>query len=157
MSSRTLELRNTLVGVPAPASVEVGPRLAAAAIDFVAIGAIAVVAGLCAHVVLLVMPKAFLAREWAVLWTVSVAVAALYLVYFWGYEGATPGQKMLGLCVTSIRAIDEKPRIGIGRAVLRLIGFAAGSVLLVGLLVAILRWDRRAFHDLLADSVVVAR
>ena len=157
MSARTFELRNTLVGVPTPASVEIGPRMAAAAIDFVGIGAIAVVAGLCAHVVMLLLPASFLAREWAVLWTVSVAAASLYLVYFWAYEGATPGQKMLGLCVTSMKAIDEKPRIGLGRALLRLIGLAAGSVLLVGLLVAILRWDRRSLHDLIADSVVVAR
>jgi len=157
MSSRTLELPNTLVEAAAPTSVDIGLRVAAAAIDFVVIATVAVVAGMCAHLVLLLLPKSFLAREGPVLWVVAGLIAGIYLVYFWGLEGSTPGQSMLGLCVTRPGTLETKAPIGMGRALIRLVGLAAGSVLLVGLLVAILRWDRRALHDVIADSVVVAR
>ena len=42
-----------------------------------------------------------------------------------------------------------------GRAFLRLVGFTAGNILLVDMIVAFLHRDRRALHDLLADSIVV--
>jgi uncharacterized RDD family membrane protein YckC len=98
-----------------------------------------------------------MAYESVALGAAAALIAAIYFVYFWGQEGATPGLKLLGLCVTRPGTLQTKAPIGIGLAALRLVGFAAGAVLFVGFLVEVMRWDRRALHDLLADSIVVPR
>jgi len=157
MTTRTLELPTTLEHAHAPVSADIGLRAAATAIDLVVVGTVAIAAGLCAHLILLLLPQSVLAVESLALAAATILIAALYFVYFWGYEGATPGQKMLGLCVTRPGTLETRQPIGVGRAALRLAGFAAGAILLVGLLVAVLRWDRRALHDVIADSIVVPR
>ena len=156
MSSGTLGLPGTLTAASPPASAELPIRLAATAVDIVLVGTVAVLAGLAAHLVIAVLPAAVAKAE---TWVVAVLVAAVvadYFVYFWGREGATPGKKLMGLTVTRPGTLDTRAPIGIGRAALRLIGMTAGNVLFVDLLVAFLHRDRRALHDLLADSIVVA-
>jgi uncharacterized RDD family membrane protein YckC len=111
---------------------------------------------LAAHLVIAVLPAAVAKAE---TWVVAVMVAAVvadYFVYFWGREGATPGKKLMRLTVTRPGTLDTLAPIGVWRAALRLIGMTAGNVLFVDLLVAFLHRDRRALHDLLADSIVVA-
>ena len=139
-----------------------GPRLAAAAIDALIV-AVAQAA--------LVAPGAFyFSRMFGtdektlpaepgflpILLSVAlVVVAALigagYYVYFWGVKGATPGKRFLGLVVQS--ESGEVP-IGVGRAVLRLLGYVlSGAVLGIGFLMIAFSGD--GLHDRLASTRVV--
>jgi uncharacterized RDD family membrane protein YckC len=79
-------------------------------------------------------------------------LSALYYVIFWGLRGATPGKSLLGVVVTT--DAGETP-IGLGRALLRLLGyFASFAVLGLGFLPILLSEDRRALHDRLAGTRV---
>ncbi len=85
---------------------------------------------------------------WVLLWWV-------YFVVSWGYFGASPGQRLLGL-----RLVDHRRRYPIGpaRSALRLVAYSVSSALLsLGHLLPVLRRDRRAFHDILAGTQVVRR
>jgi uncharacterized RDD family membrane protein YckC len=81
---------------------------------------------------------------------------ALWWSYFlvgWGLMGCTPGKWLLGL-----RVVDHEGRcpIGASRAALRLLAYMASSVTLVGgHMLAVLRGDRLALHDVLAGTRVV--
>jgi uncharacterized RDD family membrane protein YckC len=75
-----------------------------------------------------------------------------YYVYFWGARGATPGKSLLGL--TIVTESGETP-IGYGRALLRLAGYGASSLLLgLGFLLIAFSPDRRALHDRIAGTRV---
>jgi uncharacterized RDD family membrane protein YckC len=75
-----------------------------------------------------------------------------YYIYFWGARGATPGKSLLGLAV--VTDSGETP-IGYGRALLRLVGYAASSFLLgLGFLLIAFSPDRRALHDRIAGTRV---
>jgi uncharacterized RDD family membrane protein YckC len=75
-----------------------------------------------------------------------------YYIYFWGARGATPGKSLLGLTV--VTDSGETP-IGYGRALLRLVGYAASSFLLgLGFLLIAFSPDRRALHDRIAGTRV---
>jgi len=76
----------------------------------------------------------------------------VYYVYFWGARGATPGKSLLGL--TIVTESGETP-IGYGRALLRLAGYGASSLLLgLGFLLIAFSPDRRALHDRIAGTRV---
>ena len=78
-----------------------------------------------------------------------------YYVYFWGARGATPGKSLLGLTV--VTESGETP-IGYGRALLRLVGYAASSLLLgLGFLLIAFSPDRRGLHDRIAGTRVERR
>jgi uncharacterized RDD family membrane protein YckC len=153
MTSRTLEIPRTLVTEPASAaSAGLSIRLAATAIDLVIVGTVAVIGALAAHMVIAMLPAQVSEVEsWGLL-ALGVIVLTGYFVYFWGIEGATPGKKLMGLRVT--RPGTGEP-IGPGRALLRLVGITAGNILFVDLIVAFLHRDRRALHDMIADTIVV--
>ncbi len=155
MSSRTLELPGSLAVVHPPASAGLAVRLAATAIDGVIVASVALVAGLVAHMALAIFgPRAAEAETWGLVALAAVVVTG-YFVYFWGLEGATPGKKIMGLRVARVGRIEDGQAIGMGRALLRLVGITAGNVLLIDSIVALLHRDRRALHDLIADSIVV--
>ncbi len=155
MSSRTLELPGSLAVVHPPASAGLAVRLAATAIDAVIVASVALVAGLVAHLALAVLgPRAAGTEAWG-LAALGAVVVTGYFVYFWGVEGATPGKRIMGLRVTRPGTLETRRPIGMGRALLRLIGLTAGNVLLIDTIVALLHRDRRALHDLIADSIVV--
>ena len=153
MTSRTLELPRTLSGATsAVASAGLAVRLAATVIDLVVVGTVAVIGALAAHMVIAMLPAQVAEVEsWGLL-ALGAIVLTGYFVYFWGIEGATPGKKLMGLRVA--RAGSGQP-IGPGRALLRLVGITAGNILFVDLIVAFLHRDRRALHDMIADSIVV--
>ena len=153
MTSRTLERPRTLSGAtPAAASAGLAVRLAATAIDLVVVGTVAVIGALAAHMVIAMLPAQVADVEsWGLLALAAIVLVG-YFVYFWGIEGATPGKKLMGLRVT--RPGTREP-IGPGRALLRLVGITAGNILFVDLIVAFLHRDRRALHDMIADSIVV--
>ncbi len=78
-----------------------------------------------------------------------------YYVYFWGARGATPGKSLLGLTV--VTESGETP-IGYGRALLRLVGYAASSLPLgLGFLLIAFSPDRRGLHDRIAGTRVERR
>ena len=121
-------------------------------IDLVVVGTVAVIGALAAHMVIAMLPAQVAEVEsWGLL-ALGAIVLTGYFVYFWGIEGATPGKKLMGLRVT--RPGTREP-IGPGRALLRLVGITAGNILFVDLIVAFLHRDRRALHDMIADSIVV--
>ena len=153
MTSRTLELPRTLSGATsAVAAAGLAVRLAATAIDLVVVGTVAVIGALAAHMVIAMLPAQVADVEsWGLLALAAIVLVG-YFVYFWGIEGATPGKKLMGLRVT--RPGTHEP-IGPGRALLRLVGITAGNILFVDLIVAFLHRDRRALHDMIADSIVV--
>jgi hypothetical protein len=70
-------------------------------------------------------------------------------------EGATPGKKLMGLTLTRPGTLDTRAPIGPARALLRLARITAGNVFFVDLIVAFLHRDRRALHDIIADTIVV--
>jgi uncharacterized RDD family membrane protein YckC len=154
MTTRTLELPRTLTAAP-PASAGLAIRLAATAVDLVIVGMVIVVAGLAAHLAISILPAGVAAGESWGLAALAAVVLSAYFVYYWGVEGATPGKKMMGLTVTRPGTLDTFEPIGVGRALLRLVGITAGNVLFVDLIVAFLHRDRRALHDRVADSIVM--
>ena len=155
MTTRTLKLSGPITASHEPASAGLPIRLAATAIDIVIVETATIAAALVAHLVLSILPASLAQYEnWGFL-ALAVIVFAGYFVYFWGLEGATPGKRIMGLTVTRPSTRNAQHPIGIGRAFLRLVGITAGNILLVDTIVAFLHRDRRALHDLLADSIVV--
>ena len=155
MSSRTLELPGTLVaGAVAPVSAGLAVRLAATAIDLVIVGTVAVVAGLAAHAVIALLPAAV---EQAENWGLGPSACRPDGVFrlLLGRRRRDSGQEAHGPDADPAGNPEHRAPIGPGRALLRLIGITAGNILFVDLIVAFLHRDRRALHDLIADSIVV--
>jgi uncharacterized RDD family membrane protein YckC len=76
----------------------------------------------------------------------------LYYIYFWGARGATPGKSLLGLTIVPE---SGEARIGYGRALLRLVGYAVSSFLFgIGFLLIAFSPDRRGLHDRIAGTRV---
>jgi uncharacterized RDD family membrane protein YckC len=85
----------------------------------------------------------------AVAWA---AVVAGYFVVFWTSAGQTPGMRALGLRVIT----DTGGPLGIGRAVVRLVGLGLAIVpLFAGFLPVLVDDRRRALQDFMARTVVV--
>lgn len=78
--------------------------------------------------------------------------AAAYLVGFWALVGQTPGMRLMGLVLHSA----DGQRVGLARALRRLLGMVA-SVLSLGLgfLLVLVDDRRRALPDRLAGTLVV--
>jgi uncharacterized RDD family membrane protein YckC len=69
----------------------------------------------------------------------------------WAATGRTPGKALLGVRVTRT---DGTP-VGLGRAVVRSLGYLVSGILLLGFLWVLVDPGRRAWHDRLAGTVVV--
>lgn len=156
MRSGTVALSSGIAAEP-PASADMAMRLAATAIDAVVVGTTATIAALGAHLVFAILPRSVQEWESLGLLILVVIVGAGYFVYFWGVEGTTPGKRMLALRVTRPGSLPRHPAIGVGRAIVRLAGMIVGAVFLVDLIVAFLHRDQRTLHDLMSDSIVVAK
>ena len=84
---------------------------------------------------------------------VVVALGAVYYVYYWGVQGATPGKRLLGLAV---EAEDGSAPIGLSRAAIRVLGYLlSGLVLGIGFLM--IATGGAGLHDRLAGTRVVRR
>ncbi len=99
----------------------------------------------------------FPGKAWAIT-TIGISLKMIYFIVwltyhtaFLGSTGQTPGKKVLGLQV--IRTGGEK--ISYARALGRTLGYIPSSLLYIGYMWAI--WDRRkqAWHDKLADTLVI--
>ena len=83
-------------------------------------------------------------------WLVTFCV---YLTTFWSLAGQTPGMRLLGIDIVTE---DGDRRIGLRRAVRRLVGLVLALIPLgLGLIGVILRDERRGFHDRLAQTDVI--
>lgn len=83
-----------------------------------------------------------------VLWFV---VASLYLFSFWNLAGQTPAMRFLSIRIEK----DGDWRLTAGTAFRRLVGFWLATIPFgLGFIGALLRSDRRAFDDRLADTAV---
>jgi uncharacterized RDD family membrane protein YckC len=89
----------------------------------------------------------------AVLGALTVALGALYFIYFWGVRGATPGKRLFGL---DVEAVDGSYPIGLPRAGARLLGYLLSAALLGGGFLLILL-DGSGLHDRIAGTRVVRR
>jgi uncharacterized RDD family membrane protein YckC len=84
---------------------------------------------------------------------VVLALGAVYYVYYWGVQGATPGKRLLGLVV---QAEDGSVPIGLSRAAIRVLGYLLSGFLLgIGFLMIAL--SGAGLHDRLAGTRVVRR
>jgi uncharacterized RDD family membrane protein YckC len=140
-----------------------GPRLIAYVIDAVIIGVVVTAVVLLAIAVgfasgELVPGQVPSGRGWGALLVGIVVVAFLglsYFPWFWTRGGATPGMKMFDLRV--VRDDDGGP-IGLGTAIVRMIGmWASSAVMYVGFIWVFVDKRRRGWHDLIAGTVVVKR
>jgi uncharacterized RDD family membrane protein YckC len=79
-----------------------------------------------------------------------------YTVGGWAKGGRTPGKALLGLAI--VRGDRRSGGLGWRTAIVRAIGYVLSSLALsIGFLVVLFRKDRRAWHDLIADTWVVWR
>jgi uncharacterized RDD family membrane protein YckC len=80
-----------------------------------------------------------------------LAGGALYLTSFWALAGQTPGMRFVGLQLDS----DVGRRIGVKRAIRRVLGLAAAVIPLgAGLLAVALNKDRRGWQDRIGKTDV---
>ena len=142
------------------------PRLAAWLVDSVILLALNLIFLSPVFLILFFRPE-LKSREAGADWTLAliaslsslVIVAAnfWYLVGGWAKSGRTPGKALLGLAI--VRS-DRRTGGGLGwrTAVVRAVGYALSSLCLcIGFLVVLFRKDKRAWHDLIADTWVVWR
>lgn len=89
--------------------------------------------------------------RWELLFEFSVLVVTIVFWEKWG--GTTPGKRFAG-----IRIVDAKTYKDITnkQAITRSLGYIPSTLLLgIGFLMVLFRKDKRALHDLLADTVVI--
>jgi len=76
----------------------------------------------------------------------------LYYAYFWTSSGKTPGMFLLGVQVVG----QDGSEVGTRRGLVRTLAFPLSFLLLgLGFLGILLQRDRRALHDVIADTAVV--
>ena len=82
----------------------------------------------------------------------NIIIPIVYIIGFWTWRGQTPGKIVLRIRI--IRT-DGSP-IGLGRAILRYIGyFVSAIILLIGFLwIAFDSW-KQGIHDKIADTYVI--
>ena len=79
-------------------------------------------------------------------------IGGIYCVWFWVKRGWTPGKEMLGLKVVTA----EGDRIGIGRAILRYIGYFISAIPLgLGYLMIVIDSKKQGLHDKIAGTYVI--
>jgi uncharacterized RDD family membrane protein YckC len=85
--------------------------------------------------------------------TFWLVIFSVYLTTFWSLAGQTAGMRLLGIDIVTE---DGDRRIGLRRAVRRLVGLVLALIPLgLGLIGVILRDERRGFHDRLAKTDVI--
>jgi uncharacterized RDD family membrane protein YckC len=106
---------------------------------------LALVGSLVGNIELDVVGKVLVAAAWS-------AVLVSYFVVFWTSTGQTPGMRALGLRVTTY----DGDLLGIGKALIRVVGLGLAIVpLFAGFLPVLVDDRRRALQDFMAGTVVV--
>jgi uncharacterized RDD family membrane protein YckC len=78
-------------------------------------------------------------------------IVILYNVVFWWLRGQTPGKWLLGLRVVALGG----GKVGLGRAVIRFVGYLFSALPFYLGFLWILGPERRGFHDRLAGTEVI--
>lgn len=95
------------------------------------------------------MPQAN--TKWETLF--ELLVAGVTILFWKRWAGATPGKKLLGIHVVDANSYEN---INNKQAIIRYIGYIVSTIpLAAGFLMVGFRKDKRALHDLLADTVVI--
>lgn len=89
--------------------------------------------------------------KWESLFELSIA---LVTILFWKkWAGATPGKKLLHIHVVDAKTYEE---INNKQAIIRYIGYIISTIPLgFGFIMVGFRKDKRALHDMLAETVVI--
>jgi uncharacterized RDD family membrane protein YckC len=83
----------------------------------------------------------------------EAAVMVVVIVFWRRWRGATPGKRAVGITVVDAKSFGE---IDNRQAVIRSIGYIASTLmLLMGFIMVAFRRDKRALHDLMADTAVI--
>jgi uncharacterized RDD family membrane protein YckC len=124
-------------------------------VDYVTMVAIATVATVVIAVVLdAILPHGVKADTPEVLATAAgwVIFTAAYLVGFWVLAGQTPGMRLMGLVVVRTNGA----RLGVGRALRRLVGLCISILTLgLGFLLVLVDDRRQGLADKLAGTLVL--
>jgi len=75
----------------------------------------------------------------------------IYVLFLWK-SGQTPGKRAYEMKVVDFKTGDK---ITLSQAILRFIGFLFSATILIGLIFPFYRKDKRALHDLIANTVVI--
>lgn len=89
--------------------------------------------------------------KWELLFEVSVLVVTML---FWkNSKGATPGKKLLHIKVVDTRTFKD---ISTKQSITRSLGYIPSTLLFcIGFLMVLFRKDKKALHDLLAQTAVI--
>jgi uncharacterized RDD family membrane protein YckC len=89
--------------------------------------------------------------SWELVFELSVLVVTILFWDKWG--GTTPGKRLVGIKIVDAKSYGE---ISNKQAITRSLGYIPSTLLFgIGFLMVLFRKDKRALHDLLADTVVV--
>lgn len=83
---------------------------------------------------------------------ISIISIIMYYIGFWAWMGATPGKMIAGVKIVA----TDGSSIGVGRAILRYIGYIASGIIL-GLGFLMIAWDekKQGLHDKIANTLVI--
>ncbi len=81
-----------------------------------------------------------------------VLVYGIITIIFWIKSGQTPGKKAY-----SLKLIDLKTNnlLSLSKAIFRFVMFLISAASLIGILLPLMRKDKKALHDLLTKSIVI--
>lgn len=83
---------------------------------------------------------------------VASGISSIVILIGWSFWGTTPGKRLLGLYICTA---DGRPGIGVGRTLLRMVGYALSAVLLgIGFLLIAFHPEKKGLHDLIAGTRV---
>ena len=83
----------------------------------------------------------------------GVLLYGIIYVLFLYKSGQTPGKRAYTMKVVDASTHEK---ISLSQAILRFIGFLFSATILIGLIFPFYRKDKRALHDLIANTVVLA-
>ena len=88
---------------------------------------------------------------WELVFEISVLIVT---ILFWEkWRGATPGKKLVHIKIVDAKTFED---IGNKQAITRSLGYIPSTLLfLSGFIMVIFRKDKRALHDLIADTAVI--
>ena len=122
------------------------------ATDFGIVFLATVVTGFAVQAVLSVIFRGVDTSKLSALWVIGIPwLFAIYSAVFWVLVGKTPGKALLGLRVVRV---DDRP-VGWGTAVVRAVGYAVSSIMMVGFVWIAIDRRRQGFHDKMAGTFVV--